>query len=208
MSLQTIPILVRLSEGRELVITCLLDDGAQSSFVTRSLARKLHLKGFRCDYVSRTVGGSSTKQSPLYTQVFITSLTISGEGLEVIEPIQVWAVDDTILVYKSVDWNELVRDFPHLEEVDVAPLPSENIDILIGNDVPELKISLRELVPPHNFRGPVARLTPLGWSVIGPVVMYPKNHILAFDTRIGDFQDIDGNVFDVVAAQAGSVPES
>ncbi len=37
-SLRTIPILVCSSEGKEITAACLLDDGAQSSFVTKSLA--------------------------------------------------------------------------------------------------------------------------------------------------------------------------
>ncbi len=147
----------------------------------------------------------------LYTEVFITSLSIPDPGeddtLDVIEPIQDWVIDDTILDYESVDWKALVKGFPHLEEVDVAPLPSPNIDILLGNDVPDLKICLKELIPPRGLQGPVARLTPLGWSVIGPIAMYPKNLKVSWQShKLGDYQDVDGQAFDVAAAQAGSVP--
>ncbi len=210
-SLRTIPILVSSSEGREITATCLLDDGAQSLFITKSLARKLHLKGFHFDYVTKMVDGSSSKCSALYTQVFITSLSSPDPGedetLDVIEPIQVWAIDDTILEYESVDWKALVEGFPHLEEVDVAPLPSPNIDILLGNDVPDLKICLKELIPPRGLQGPVAHLTPLGWSVIGPIAMYPKNLKVSWQShKLGNYQDVGRQVFDVAAAQAGSVP--
>ncbi len=169
------------------------------------------MKGFRFDYVTKMVGGSLSKCSALYTQVFIPSLSSPGpkedETLDVIEPIQVWAIDDTILDYESVDWQALVEEFPHLEEVNVASLPSPNIDILLGNDVPDPKICLKELIPPRGLRGPVTRLTLLGWSVIAPIAMYPKNlKVSCQPHKLGDYQDVDGQVFDVAAAQAGLVP--
>ncbi len=211
-SLRTIPILVCSSEGKEITITYLLHDAAQSSFVTKSLARKLHLKGFWFEYITRTVGVSSTKCSALYTQIFITSLSgfeqsDDEDALSVIEPIQVWAIDDTILEYRSADWQELIKGFPHLSEVEVASLPSPNIGILLGNDVSELKICLKELLPPRGLRGPVAHLTPLGWSVIDPVTIYPKNMMMTYEShKMGDYEDVDGQIFDAAAAQAGSVP--
>ena len=142
-SLRIIPIFIRSSGGKEITATCLLDNGAQSSFVTNSLASKIHFKSFRFDYVTRTVGEVSMKFSALYTQVFISSLSQSDAGLEVIEPVQVWAIGNTILDYKSVNWQGLGDSFPHLAEVEVAPLPSKNIDILLGCDVPNLKICLK-----------------------------------------------------------------
>ncbi len=44
----------------------------------------------------------------------MASLSHSDAGLEVIEPVQVWAIDDMILDYKAVDWQALVDGFPDL----------------------------------------------------------------------------------------------
>ena len=36
--------------------------------------------------------------------------------------------------------------------------------------------------------------------------MYPKN-IMTFNACMGDYQDVNGNIFDAAAAQAGTVPK-
>ena len=68
---------------------------------------------------------------------------------------------------KAIDWSMCAREWSHLRQLKFPKLgPRPTVDILIGLDCADLHYSFRDI------RGapgqPVARLTPLGWTCIGP----------------------------------------
>ena len=69
---------------------------------------------------------------------------------------------------KAIDWSMCAREWPHLRYMDFPKLgPWPTIYVLIGLDCADLHFSFRDVrgVPGQ----PVAWLTPLGWTCIGPV---------------------------------------
>ena len=69
---------------------------------------------------------------------------------------------------KAIDWSMCAREWPHLQCLEFHKLgPRPTVDVLIGLDCADLHFSFKDI------RGapgqPIARLTPLGWTCIGPV---------------------------------------
>ena len=69
---------------------------------------------------------------------------------------------------KAIDWNMCSQEWSHLRRLEFPKLgPRPTVDVLIGLDCADLHYSFQDI------RGapgqPVARLTPLGWTCIGPV---------------------------------------
>ena len=61
---------------------------------------------------------------------------------------------------KAIDWSMCAREWPHLRCLEFHKLgPRPTVDVLIGLDCADLHFSFRE---------PVAWLTQLGWTCIGP----------------------------------------
>ncbi len=68
--------------------------------------------------------------------------------------------------YSPVDWTDCQVQFPHLAELPLAaPVPNGRVDLLIGSKYPRLTAALEERC--GGPMDPVARATPLGWTVTG-----------------------------------------
>ncbi len=76
-SLRTIPVFVCSEDGNETLVTALLDDGAQSSLVTKGLADRLGLTGTPIDARIEGVGGQVTKYSTIMTNIYVAPLCLS-----------------------------------------------------------------------------------------------------------------------------------
>ena len=70
--------------------------------------------------------------------------------------------------YSAVNWNKFGSEWPHLQHLIFPSLGKrEQVDVLIGLDHPELHVCRGEV---NGLPGePIARLTPLGWTCVGPV---------------------------------------
>lgn len=70
--------------------------------------------------------------------------------------------------YKALNWNKIKHHYKFLSDCDFPPIVKDGtVDLLIGTDNPTLSRSLLEKV--GGIFEPVARLTPLGWTAIGPI---------------------------------------
>ena len=67
---------------------------------------------------------------------------------------------------KAVDWSKFTKNWEHLRELDMPPVSNRSIvDLLIGLDCQDLHFSFKDICGKPGE--PIARLTPLGWTVIG-----------------------------------------
>ena len=69
---------------------------------------------------------------------------------------------------KAIDGSMCLQEWSHLRCLDFPKLgPRPTVDVLIGLDCADLHYSFQDI---RGASGqPVARLTPLGWTCIGPV---------------------------------------
>ncbi len=109
-SLRTIPVFVCSEDGHETLVTALLDDGAQSSIVTRSLADRLGLTGTPINARIEGVGGQVTKYSTIVTNVYVApSFTADLQGAQSLHKVEVIVMDNPITHGSAIDWRKAAR---------------------------------------------------------------------------------------------------
>ena len=162
-TLRVIPIIVKNGK-KEMKINALLDDGSQQTFLNKVVASNLgvteqnqmdidfSLLGGRVDTMknagSVTVSVSSMERRKCFTISALTTSNVAGD-------------------LRGRAWEHVAEKYQHLHGVSLSEHCDKRVDMIIGLDNPSLHVSMEERV--GNSGEPLARLTPLGWSIIGPV---------------------------------------
>ncbi len=152
--------------GHGMRVNALLDDGCTSAaLISRELAEEMRLKGDPITARTEGVGGQVMEYKTIVAPL---SVKPAGGGEAVILPAQV--LERPAGAYQPVDWTRHAKDFEHLKRVPLRrPLPG-GVQLLIGNRMPSLTLALEEVLGGQDE--PVARRTPLGWTVIGPAARH------------------------------------
>ena len=161
-ALRTIPVFVR-NGHRKLMVNALLDDASTKTYLNTDVASELGLKG-KLQRINVNVLNSQV-------ETFETSpVELLIESLDGNTTLKVTALTTSRVTrnMKVIDWVECAGRWPHLKNIEFQKLgPRPIVDVLIGLDCSDLHFSFRDV------RGepgqPVARLTPPGWTCIGPV---------------------------------------
>ncbi len=162
-SLRTITLWVRNPDnGRTTKINALLDDGCTSAgLLSTELAEELKLQGPAHWTSTEGVGGKVTSY-----RTILSKIQIKGSGGSFVN-LGVQIMKRPAGSYSPVDWTTKKGEFPHLADLPVeAPVRDAPVHLLIGSKVPWLSAALQERRA-ANY-APVARLTPLGWTITGP----------------------------------------
>ena len=161
-SLRTVPVVLK-SRTHNITVNALLDDGATCSYLNSDVAARLGvLTGYGTSISVNTLGGRT--QTFKSEQVHLTIESCDGSY---IAPFVASTSHNITGALQPVDWKNMRKDWKHLDSVSFPALaPTKRVDLIIGVDNLELMRSKKEL------RGeagqPIARLTPLGWTCIGP----------------------------------------
>ncbi len=162
-SLRTISLWVRNPEnGRQIRVNALLDDGcSHAAMASQELAEALALSGPVCWATTEGVGGKVSTYRTFYALV-----EVQGPSGAPFAPLPAQVMQRPAGSYQPVDWTLHQSKFPHLEQVPITP-PVQNgrIDLLIGSRFPTLSSALEEKTGGEN--DPIARKTPLGWTITG-----------------------------------------
>ena len=157
----TLPLITVLVNGHEQI--ALLDHGSTNTLVSKRLADKLMLKGESIKCSLNTVGMSKPIHTK-YVKLNVASL-VNDEMFDI----------DHVLVVPDIPAElppgELtLSHYPYLDDVSFGPLAvGTKADLLIGNDNPDLLISLDVRRSRCEVRQPYATLTRLGWVLQGPI---------------------------------------
>ncbi len=163
-SLRTIPLWVRNPKnGLQRKINALLDDGCTGAgLLAADLAEQLHLTGPSITATTEGVGGKTTTYRTILSQV-----EVRGPSGAPFAPLRVQVMKAPAGSYRPIDWTILQNRFPHLWGLPLpAPVQNEGVHLLIGSRAPLLSAALEERR--DGQAGPIARRTPLGWTVTGP----------------------------------------
>ena len=164
-SLRTIPIrFFSKSKNKSLVFVTLMDDGSTGMYLSRRACELLGLEGKCIEIVLSTVANKLVKITTIQTVVRVESLDGSFES-----ELSVVVLDDMVEDLAPVEWNEAKKNFSHLQNIKFPELPKEwpaNVDCIIGVRRPDLTQCLREVSGPPGH--PIARLTPFGYTAVGP----------------------------------------
>lgn len=139
------------------------DEGSSRTLLKKNVAVKLGLKGtIRPLNLTWTSGVTRTEKTSMTVK-----LAISGkEQLEHYPMHEVHTVDRLNLPQQNVDFNELVRKFAHLRDVDIENQENAQPTILIGLDNIDLMAPIESRI--GNEGEPIALRCKLGWTICGP----------------------------------------
>ncbi|KAK2558628.1 hypothetical protein P5673_018821 [Acropora cervicornis] len=159
--LRTIPVIVK-SGHKSLRINALLDDGSTRSYINEDVADRLGLEG---EPVSLNVQLLNDTTAGLKSRSVQFDLESCDGGVK--KAVTAQTTKCVTGNMHAINWVAEKNRWPHLSAVHFQPLGRRPIiNMLIGLDLSDLHCSLKEI---KGCPGePIARLTPLGWTSIGP----------------------------------------
>ncbi len=162
--LQTVPVsCINPLNGKMININCMLDSGASSTFLCEKAAKKLGLRGHAAYSKVTGFGGQTTRQKTLLSAIKIKTPTASYH-------VSVQVVKDPAGSYMPYNWTAAKKAFHHLAHIDVPPpVPKLPVQLMLGQATPHLICATEPDRLPPSGKGPVARKTPLGWTIGGPI---------------------------------------
>ena len=163
-ALLTVPVMLKNGD-RHLTVNALLDDASTKTYVTKDVAEKLCLHG-KTDRVTVNVLNGQIETFDTKTVHF----ELESVNRNVNMNVTAYTANRVTGNLNVVDWNNYKKRWPYLEKLDFPQNTSRPIvNILIGLECAELHCAVQEI------RGrpgePIARLTPLGWTCIGNLVL-------------------------------------
>ena len=165
-SLRTIPVTIKHGDT-SIHVNALLDDGSTMSYISEGVAHELGLHGELQSITVNTLDGTpSTFQS-----VHVSCSVASVNGMFSTD-LHAWTVRHPTGRLKPVHWHRGASTWPHLKGIRFPPTAKpDRVDVLLGLDCVAAHQSLHEVTGKPGE--PVARLTPLGWTILGPVRASP-----------------------------------
>ncbi len=163
-SLRTIAVWIEnCTTGRGTMINALLDDGCNSpALISKSVAQALGLAGPTATVKTQGVGGVLAEYNTT-----IVRLKISNPSDMISRTILAQVLENPAGSYQPVNWATHKNNYPHIKDLPIpAPAPVDGVDLLLGNQTAYLLASMQEVV--GKSHEPIARRTPLGWTVVGP----------------------------------------
>ena len=162
-SLQTIP--VKISNGNKtIIVNALLDIGSNSSFIRESLVKELGLKEYATE-LKQIHTMNRTEEDIRVSKVKIDMESLNGN---VRRRETLMTIKDMLMSSYPTDWSVAQHEWEHLRSVKFPRLAKRDThELLIGTDLIFYHRCLKEIRGPLN--GPIARLTPLGWSCFGRI---------------------------------------
>ena len=177
-ALRTVPVMLQNGK-RKFSVNALLDDGSTKSYINADIAAELGLDSNNATQrieVNVLSGKSESFESK--------PVTVGIESLngQIRKNIEVQTIKNVTGNLPAVDWNRYAKQYPHLREIQFPQVArDQKVDLLIGIDYPELHMSLHEISGRQGE--PVARLTPLGWTCVGPTATETNISMYTFFQR-------------------------
>ena len=188
-ALRTVPVIVRNGD-KQLKINALLDDGSTKTYINEDVAAELGLQGTANDITVSVLNGKSDTFRSMTVQFSLHSL--NGQVNMSVEANTTRNVTGKLQV---IDWNEKARKFEHLKGIQFPYQQHRaKVDMLIGIDYAQLHFSLHEVCGEPGQ--PIARLTPLGWTCVGPIENTTENLNLCtfFTDNLGELSQLNNTL--------------
>ena len=144
-------------------VYAMLDNCSTDSFITKSLASRLQLRGEACNYVLNTVAGSKNKKSSV---VEASVASTEGSFQQDISNLVVVPRIPSRYVTRHVD----ISEYPHLTDLALSPVAvGSQVDLLIGQDNPDMIWPRDVRFNPECPKDPYATKSVFGWCLNGLV---------------------------------------
>ena len=160
-ALRTVPVVLK-NGNREVKVNALLDDGSTKSYINADVAAELGLQGMIQKATVNVLNGQ--------VKTFVTmpvDFELKSLDGQVIHNVSAFTTEKVTGDMEVVDWNQYASKWKHLREITFPNIDrTTTVDLLIGVDHADLLYSKQEVR--GDVGEPIARLTPLGWTCIGP----------------------------------------
>ena len=156
-----LPLVTVLVNGHEPALA-LLDTGSTNTFITDRLASKSELQGESVSYCP------STRGSDVNLMIEHVTFDVSSLYDNVTCNIRNDCVVTDIPSDVAADGSSL-DDYPHLAGLPLSPVTNAKVDLLIGQDQPDLLVPLEICRSVNKAGQPYATRTELGWALQGAV---------------------------------------
>ena len=193
-TLRIIPVIIK-NGSKELKINALLDDGSQQTFINRSVTSYLGISEADPNDIDVKLIGGKMETIKGAASVQLEVLPVDKNSVHLISALTTSRVTGDL---RGRTWIDVGKKYRHLRGIPLENFCSKKVDILIGLDNPEMHVSLEERT--GNPGEPLARLTPLGWSLIGPVagkiIEKKQSHFtrVHFINNQNELQEIKNNI--------------
>ena len=142
---------IKDKDGNLVETLAMLDSGSNTSFISKSVTKKLGLSGPKVHLIMNLAGGQ--KKSEESELVNTTVVPISEETIQ--KPVQVYAINKPYSSAKTVS-RRIVNSYPHLEAIsNKLYLSGGSIGLLIGTDFPDAFVDIH--VIPGSPGEPIAK---------------------------------------------------
>jgi hypothetical protein len=161
-AMRIIPVILQ-NRGRHMTVNALLDECSTDSYIDENVAAELGITGNFTSLNVSVVGGKTQNLQSM--KVSFDLLSTDRKTLRTLDAFTVRNVTGNMPV---IDWSRYQSNWPHLQGIDFPKVSKQpKVALLIGLNVPDIHRSLTEI---SGLPGePIARLTPLGWTCIGPI---------------------------------------
>ena len=146
------------SDGKEVLCWALVDSGSNTTFIRRSVADELGLKGPDHIFSVNTLGGTAS-----HDEMCVDFSLVSEDGLKTVQVEGAFTIP-SLQIRARYDGTTHTK-WKHLADLDF-PMVDEEIDVLIGTDCTDMFWTENERRAGR--KEPYARETLLGWILLGP----------------------------------------
>ena len=163
--LQMVPVVVASPEGVKVSTFALLDSGSQTSLILENFADAISLVGEDSPLQLGTINSTG---NPVRSRKvsFHVGATGGSEASAQIAMEEAWTVPQLNLPPQKVT-RAIMQDFPHLNNLSIPEVNSEDVTVLLGANV--LEAILQHDVRRGRPGQLVAILTAFGWTLAGSV---------------------------------------
>ena len=158
--LQIIPITI--SNGTKYIKTNgLLDTSSDATLFKSDIAKKL---GLNSDCINFRITNAISKTSELELKQVSFKVSFKSHA-NFIYLENAWVVSELDIKCQLINVSKLKKDFDHLRDLDLPPLDSGGVSLLVGTNFPHL--ILHRNFRSGEFHQPFAVKTLLGWFLMG-----------------------------------------
>ncbi|XP_032798650.2 LOW QUALITY PROTEIN: uncharacterized protein LOC116935462 [Daphnia magna] len=167
--LAIVPVVIE-ANGLSCLTSAVLDPGSEATLITRSLANLLHLQG-----ISMSVQFGSFSSSVLIESEKVCFKLKSINGTHTTETANALVVPKINLSCQKINWPEIKHRWSHLASLEIPPINSDQVELLIGMDLSTTHQTNQKIGPIEGEDGPAAHHTRFGWAVAGNI---PQNLVV------------------------------
>ena len=161
-ALRTAPVVLK-NGNREVKVNALLDDVSTKSYINADVAAELGLQ----EMIQKATVNVLNGQVKTFVTMPVDFELKSLDG-QVIHNVSAFTTEKVTGNMEVVDWNQYASKWKHLREITFPNIDrTTTVDLLIGVDHADLLYSKQEIR--GDVGEPIASLTPLGWTCIGPL---------------------------------------